>query len=46
MCIDKFESNACVEKSCHEHGYTGAGNETSSEVNMAKSVIQAQIIDP
>ena len=40
-CIDKSESNSMHWKSCHEHSRTGAGNETSSEVNMAEPVIQA-----
>jgi len=33
-------------KPCREHRYIGADTEISSEVNMVKPVIQAQIIDP
>ena len=43
--IDKSESKSMYWKSCHERRHTGAGNETSREVNMAKLVIQLQSID-
>jgi len=43
--IDKSESKSMYWNSCREHRHTEAGKEKVSKANVAKLVIQVQIID-